>query len=1287
MKFARTRHALLWVWRQLLTWSLTALVLLAAFVGLGRQLMPLVADYKGDVEARLSAEAGVPVRIQTLRGEWEKLTPHLVAEGIELRDPRQPSVVLLRLPELSTRPALLASLMHLEPRLLSTLRGLKLHLQQLPDGRLQIAELSKLASTDPEAARKAMSLVLRQPSLVLEDSQLSLSLNGRPRLDMHGLTLTSINEGERHWLNGEFRVAKASRPLRFIMTYRGDPLDWRTGRLESYISLPVLELGGWLKGLPLQGWEAQSVKAGGDYWLDFENGLLQSVTARVEAPQASLAFTLGQETSRYELASLHGLVHMQRENGGWAFAADKLLGKVNKLALPAVRLAARSNDQGIELAASQLALAPLRELLPAAVPLPPQAKAWLKRGAPSGWLPHLRLTARRAEDGSLVDSRVWAEFKAVSVQASERYPGVSNLAGWLDLGSEGGLVYIDSRKAVLDLRQEFREPLLADRLRGGFRLRRSDNEWELQSGRLQVTNSDAQGEAVFSLYVPIKDPGASRLHLLAGLREARGPSAYRYVPWTAAGDETLAWLKSAITAGTVEHGHFLYDGPLLTRRDLPPHRMEMRFLVRDGQLAYQPGWPPVEGLQAEVVIDNHALRISSPEGRVYNTKADSLTAEIPDLLKGYLTVRGHMQGPSSDIIRLLRESPLKAEAGRVAEALELEGDTSGTLALGIPLAGGPVKVQVNAELPGNRLRLKREQLTIDKLTGPISFSLGQGLVSEGLSGRLFDEDIRARIGSTVRNRALQQVHVSIDGRAGVPALKAWSNSSLLNYLDGATDYQAEVYLPGDSRKPVQLALNSNLAGLRINLPAPLGKGVEPLPLRYLSDIGEERTSSRLFLGKRLNAGLVWQGGQLERALLRTGYDTVAWPDGPGIQLEGRMPRFNLADWQGWLNMADRNEDVASLPPVSRVELEAQEIWAGGFIFRSARVEGRREADVWDLRWDSERSAGRARVPMAAARQRVPTEVTVDRLRWPLYRVPEEGRPKVESQPGLQALPLNLQVRALRLDAFPNLPETTLSTRLQPSPQGLRAEQLSVSNSAATFKGSLDWQWRGGAETRLAGTLQSPDVSRLLSGLGYAPTLTSSRANATADISWPGPPEDFGLERLDGQLKAKLEDGRLLNISAVTSASRIFGLLDIDNIKRRLRLDFSDVTRRGISFDTATLEAQVRRGIINPGRFELAGPSLSAVGQGKVNLNTGELDQDIKVTVPMSSTLPVAAAVVGGPLVGGAVVAAEKVLDKQLGRLTTLTYHVSGDWDDPKVERRTGWGKDSNKDSGKDGKDR
>jgi uncharacterized protein YhdP len=63
-----------------------------------------------------------------------------------------------------------------------------------------------------------------------------------------------------------------------------------------------------------------------------------------------------------------------------------------------------------------------------------------------------------------------------------------------------------------------------------------------------------------------------------------------------------------------------------------------------------------------------------------------------------------------------------------------------------------------------------------------------------------------------------------------------------------------------------------------------------------------------------------------------------------------------------------------------------------------------------------------------------------------------------------------------------------------------------------------------------------------------------------------------------------------------------------------------------------------------------------------------MDQQLTVTIPVSSAVPIAAVVVAGPVVGGAVAAAQKAFRKQINKATELRYHISGDWNNPKIER-------------------
>ena len=332
------RVAALWCWHQLLTLGLFVLVLVAVVVGVGRQLLPAVGAYRTDIEASLSREAGMPVHLDAVQGEWEGLGPHFRLKGLELRDPARPDTALLRIPEIELRPSLLGSLRHLEPRVDVRLRGLDVHIDQQPDGRLQLRELAGLASRDPLAAEKALRFALRQPVLAVSEGRVGLALQRFPALALEGVELVNANDSDGHRLAGTLRLAGDRHLLGINLDLRGDPLDWQQGELDAWLQLPQLALDAWLPPPEAGTWSVASLVGGGEYWLHFRRGTLQALEARAVWRDVVLDGPRG----RHRLQAVTGNLAWIRTPEGWHLAGDSLRGRVDDAPWPAHAFAVRA---------------------------------------------------------------------------------------------------------------------------------------------------------------------------------------------------------------------------------------------------------------------------------------------------------------------------------------------------------------------------------------------------------------------------------------------------------------------------------------------------------------------------------------------------------------------------------------------------------------------------------------------------------------------------------------------------------------------------------------------------------------------------------------------------------------------------------------------------------------------------------------------------------------------------------------------------------------------------------
>ncbi|MBE1084764.1 TIGR02099 family protein, partial [Escherichia coli] len=164
------------------------LVLLALYVSLGRQLVPLVAEYRQQLEDEAGKQLGIPVRIAELTGSWRGFEPLVVARDIQVGDGEQS----LRLARVRLAPDLLGSLLARQVRIGSLeLEGLKLTLREGEDGQWSLDGLPH--SDKPSDPRKLLQFLLQTQRISLLDSQLEVAPRGSAALSLSavGATLRS----------------------------------------------------------------------------------------------------------------------------------------------------------------------------------------------------------------------------------------------------------------------------------------------------------------------------------------------------------------------------------------------------------------------------------------------------------------------------------------------------------------------------------------------------------------------------------------------------------------------------------------------------------------------------------------------------------------------------------------------------------------------------------------------------------------------------------------------------------------------------------------------------------------------------------------------------------------------------------------------------------------------------------------------------------------------------------------------------------------------------------------
>ncbi len=292
------------------------LVLLALYVSLGRELVPLVAEYRAEVETRASAALGMPVHIGSLDGSWSALAPILAARDVVVGE--GPNA--LHLDQVRAVPDLWDSLLARQVRIAHLeVSGLKISLKEGADGKwaLEGLPVKDDQPLDPQQLLERMQVVSK---FSLLDSQVTLQPVEQPPLTLTYVGLSLRTGATRQRLDVRLTLPDGQ-PVAINLRTRIRASDWKNGQADAYLSLPQSDWSKWLPKRLTQQWSFPRIKAGGEFWLSWGDGTVQSAAMRLNAPDILGAYAERKPVQIHNLA-LNG--YFQRGDQGFTATFDSL---------------------------------------------------------------------------------------------------------------------------------------------------------------------------------------------------------------------------------------------------------------------------------------------------------------------------------------------------------------------------------------------------------------------------------------------------------------------------------------------------------------------------------------------------------------------------------------------------------------------------------------------------------------------------------------------------------------------------------------------------------------------------------------------------------------------------------------------------------------------------------------------------------------------------------------------------------------------------------------------------
>ncbi|WP_454869999.1 YhdP family protein [Pseudomonas lini] len=1239
------------------------LVLMALFVSLGRELTPLVAEYRADVEDKASAALGMPLQIGKLEGNWSGLAPVLLAHDVMVGEGSN----ALRLDQVRAVPDLWASLLAREVRIAHLeLNGLKISLKEGEDGHwaLEGLPVQQDQPLDPEQLLNRMQMVQQ---LSVLDSQITLQPLGESPLTLTYVGLNLKTGPSRQRLDARLTLPDGQ-PVAMSLRTRVHASQWKDGEADAYLSLPQSDWSKWLPERLTQQWNFSEIKAGGELWMNWSKGTLQRAAIRLNAPQLKGAYAERKPIQINNLA-LNG--YFQRSSTGVLVTLDSLamnLGDTrweSKLQFQQTAATDKAPEL-LHLQADRLDLTPLTPLLNALGPLPEGVATAVERLKVTGVLRNVLIDFRPAASDDSKFSFA-ANMEKVGFDAYRGAPAVRNVSGSIsgDLGQ--GELRMDSKDFSLHLDPIFAKPWQYIQANARLTWKLDKEGFTLIAPYLKVLGEEGKIAGDFLIRLHFDHTQEDYMDLRVGLVDGDGRYTAKYLP-TVLSPGLDEWLRTAILKGAVDEGFFQYQGSLNHGAAETARSISLFFKVHDAELAFQPGWPHVSKVSGDVFIEDSGVRILASKGQLLDTQVRDVYVNIPRVPVGqstHLFLDGAFAGGLGDGLKILQEAPI-GTADTFA-GWEGEGDLQGKLKLDIPLVKGEQpKILVDFKTAKARLKLSEPTLELTQLKGDFRFDSTKGLSGQKITARAFDKPVTAQIFAEGSLGKLN-TRVAAASEVEVKKLTEWLNVTQPLPVTGTIPYQLQLNLDGADS---QLMVSSNLKGVAVDLPAPFGMAadvgrdtvfrmtLQGPERRYWATYGE--LASFTFAAPTGN----FADGRGE--LFLGGGDAVL-PGAKGLRVRGVLSELDVAPWQDLLNKYAGQDPGGSAKQLLRgADLQVGKLTGFGTTLDQASVQLTRKPAAWALQLDSQQAKGSVGIPDAKA---APIAVNLQYVRLPARdptALADENSPDPLATVDPTKIPA-LDVTINQLFQGPDL-VGAWHLKVRPTAKGIAFNTLDLGLKGILLQGSGGWEGTpGNSSSWYKGRVSGRNLADVLKGWGFAPSVTSEEFHMDVDGRWPGSPAWLATKRFSGSLDASLNKGQFVEVEGSAQALRVFGLLNFNSIGRRLRLDFSDLFGKGLSYDRVKGLLVASNGVyVTREPILLTGPSSNVELNGTLDLVGDQVDAKLLVTLPVTNNLPIAALIVGAPAVGGALFLIDKLIGDRVARFASVKYTVKGPWKEPKI---------------------
>lgn len=1265
------------------SWQFLAamVILFAVLVTIARYSMPYLNDKRENIESLISEKTGIEVSIGNLKGSWEASGPVLDINDITLGTNPENSI---RIKSIKLGISILPSLFYrtlITEKL--TIEGLSLAFSQQASGEIIVPDISSAPIVATESRRNLVSSIQNwlqhQSRLLLLDTQIDVSIRDGKEFPIKIDVMHFVKGKDIYQLIG-YSDLPGKNQIVIRLEMDGFLTDPSTKGL-LYIESNEINMS----ELPLNVvWDKTAIDSGTlvtRLWADWEKGGFNTALMSLNVDDFQLSLL---DEPQIDIELLQTYLVWNKLTDGWILESQQtnIISQGRTWPDPSFRLIAKTDDrqQAFNFSASRLDLGIWADLLLTHPTLNSQLREQLLAMDIKGFLndAHLSVTY---ENNTLNITRANAFYSEIAWQPWEKIPGINNFSGQFEFNINTGSLLLDSRHAAINYASLFRWPFQLDVINSQVNWTVSDEiiSLEIPSLFLEIAGTSLMADGIFDIH---RNSNIVDMNLYAELLNGDIVKTKFFLPSGIMKENLVNYLDQSIQTGTLELAKISLRGPS-TR--FPFVNMDGVFAInaqaRNTRYRFLPDWPEIQDIDTDLwfVENGMDIRVNRAKSNGQHISKANVAIENFSANPAILTVKSSSQGEVEDGMEYINNSPLDDSVGKIFDIIPAKGPFELDLDLIIPLSEG-VAPEVNGliKLLGNSLVVEPVQISVENITGEIkltdSLLSATAISAEVMGGKsLFDLKQQSTSEWGLKTTVIGEGEISTTSVREV--FPQWIPSM----VDGKTNYDIRLLLPEKSSEQTNadlmfdLYFTSDLKGIISHFPMPFNKApsqTEPFTLSYKLLTNEQQLFSST-LSDWAEMKLHLHTDDVISGQVAFGGKKAAVTNHEGIELTGVIDSIDLEIWLDLLKRPEMSIEELDFENFSNLfiyNLLINDLKYYFMNFNKVTVSAKQDKNQLFFNLDSEEITGNITVPDPDLDS--PIDINLTHLVIP------DQFPIVENTEVTNTDNLNLELA----NATPLPPLKIHCQQCIYNKQSIGATWIDINplenGNSFTVKTAgekllelyLIGEWKSNSKedivTQVSGNMNTNASGKLLKLFNLQTGIRKTALKTTGAISWLGDPSQFNIATLNGSLSIDGGKGSQKDIS--DKKARIFSLLSIGSVLRRLSLDFSDLFGDGFYYDSIKGSLSIAKGSISTDDLEIAGTSADVEIKGVTNIPENRIENCVLVTPKLGSSLPVLAGWAIEPVTGLVVYLMSKIFQPVLKVVTSILYKVEGTLDDPVI---------------------